>query len=867
MQLYVKYNPYRMKTDILANGKDIPKDSAIYRLLKGKRLQEWISDFPRMLVDEYNAVNYDIEFHGLPLDYDDFEDAFRVARDDDKIIKEYSVKFVEGKNDKDITEKVVSIFQDLKDGPLDDFRDPRLIKAFDRINEAVFPIDVIATMSSGKSTLINSLLRKKLMPSKNEACTATVTEILDTDSSVYSAEVFDTNGEKIENIENLTYEKMDELNSDDNVSRIFVKGDIPFITVSDNALCLLDTPGPNNSQNQEHKRTTYNAINSDSNNLILYVLNATQLGTNDDDSLLNYVAEQIKKGGKQARDRFLFVINKMDAFNPEEENIEAAVNRARKYLSNHGIDDPQIFPCSAYTALNIRTYLSNIDIDNLTRAEEKALPSAAKETIPLIDKFNDYESMHLEKYSTLSPSAQEKLDYELSVAEKNGDTKAQALIHCGIYSIEQAIIAYVTKYARTKKVKDLVETFEEVLDSNQIITKTKTELATNKEVAEACSRRRAVVEEKINGGEEAEEFKEKVNALDPMPAITKRADELKEYANSQVTEIFKYRAEVITDRNEAIGLVKQFAKVGSDALAEVSTELESCINNEVIDTGNQLLRDYTQKLTEIDESVGDDTLDFSTADLIKGVLSNMKAQGESRTTTEFVSETIDEYGETTEEEKTYYEKVGQKEEKVAVGSHMEKTGTKKVKTGTHKEQTGTRRVKNPDSEPDYEPLWFGHIVRSIGHNIGAFFSSSNEPEYIDEPVYKTVTDYREEDVYKSVTDYKTVMRDVFAERKEKIEKFSIDISDLQVGLLTPYRKDLEDGFNEAIDYAGQLIDENKEHFGSMFDKLDDVIKEKYAELDAIAADQETNEEELKKNEELLTWIENNQRAINEALDM
>ncbi len=57
---------------------------------------------------------------------------------------------------------------------------------------------------------------------------------------------------------------------------------------------LVDTPGPNNSQNQAHKNTTYQAIRDDSNNLILYVLNGTQLKTKDDARLLRYAADQIK---------------------------------------------------------------------------------------------------------------------------------------------------------------------------------------------------------------------------------------------------------------------------------------------------------------------------------------------------------------------------------------------------------------------------------------------------------------------------------------------------------------------------------------------------------------------------------------------
>ena len=107
------------------------------------------------------------------------------------------------------------------------------------------------------------------------------------------------------------------------------------------------------------------------------------------------MADQIKKGGKQVRDRFLFVINKMDGFNPEEEDIGKAIASAKGYLYSHGIEDPQIFPCSAFTALNIRSYLGGIDIDNLTRADERKLPSAARDTLPMIDKFIELSLIHI----------------------------------------------------------------------------------------------------------------------------------------------------------------------------------------------------------------------------------------------------------------------------------------------------------------------------------------------------------------------------------------------------------------------------------------------------------------------------------------
>ena len=60
---------------------------------------------------------------------------------------------------------------------------------------------------------------------------------------------------------------------------------------------------------------------------------------------------------------------------------------------------------------------------------------------------------------------------------ERGDTNEQALIHSGICSIQSAITAYVKKYAKTKKIKDLVESFQEVLESNQVLAKAKTQVA------------------------------------------------------------------------------------------------------------------------------------------------------------------------------------------------------------------------------------------------------------------------------------------------------------------------------------------------------------------------------------------------------
>ena len=845
-QVYVKYNPYRLETTIKVNGRDVSTDSILYKVTKGKRLQEWIGKFPKMLREELNTMEFSLEYCGMALDWDDFEDAFEQAQKED-IVRVSGMNYIAGKSDDDINEKIVKVFQDLQEGPIDDFRDAKLTKAFENINNAIFPVNVIATMSSGKSTLINALLGKNLMPSKKEACTATITEILDVDAPSFVAVVYDEDGVELQEVPQLTYEVMSELNDNAKVHRIRMEGDIPFLDSKSTALMLVDTPGPNNAQNQAHKNTTYRAINNDSNNLILYVLNGTQLSTNDDAALLHYVADQIKKGGKQVRDRFLFVINKMDDFNPETESIEKAILSARRYLASFGIEDPQIFPCSAFAALQLKTELANIDIDNLTRNEKKQLSVSARDAIGMVEKLLDFESMHLEQYSTLSPSAQQELDFRLSQAIERDDTREQALIHSGIYSIEAAITAYVKKYAKTKKIKDLVESFQEVLESSEVLIKAKTRVATDEEAARACAERATAVRKKIADGKEAELFKQKIEALNPMPVIEEKTEQLKQNATAKSNKIFRPYGETLTSRDEAKRLVNQFSTFSSDAMAELTSELESVINSEIVNTGERLLMEYQEKLSKFDESSSDEHLDFQTVDLIKGALQTMRETAESWTSDDFATETVEDIGETTYEERTYYEKVGQEEEEIVVGSHEEKIGTKKVKVGSHREKVGTRQVKKPG--------FFAAIARIFGGG------------YTTEDVYETVDDYKDEDVYKTVLEYKTVMRDVFEKKTEQIEKFSVSTALIQQALIAKMRRNLDEGTESALGFAEEQVEAMKAQFSRIFAELDKIIEAKYVELEKCATDEAEKREILQINRNLLSWIEANMNEINTILDM
>ena len=464
-EVYIKYNPYRIETDITVDGKNLAENSYLGESISpGNRLQEWVEELPQNLIDEYNDREFNIEFYGTLLDFEDLTEVFNKYCEQGQLTVKLNRKPAKESQDK---EKLIDcVFEKIQNGPFSELRDVDIINAFEHAKSSDFEVCVVATMSAGKSTLINSMLRTKLMPSKQEACTSIITKLKDNDSQCWQAEVYNKEGRLIEAHENLTISTMERLNGDENVSVIKAAGNIPFVTADDVSLILIDTPGPNNSRDPEHKRVQSEFLNKSSKSLVLYIMEGT-FGTDDDNALLERVAESMSVGGKQSKDRFIFVVNKMDNRNTEDGDTSQTLTRIRSYLKKHGIVNPNLFPAAALPALNIRRIKNGEIVDEDT----------ADETELKVRKLNRNENFHFETYASLPASIRGEINRQLSEASINGDLENQALIHTGIVSIEAAIRQYVQKYAKTAKIKNIVDTFNHKLQALDCFEKTKKELA------------------------------------------------------------------------------------------------------------------------------------------------------------------------------------------------------------------------------------------------------------------------------------------------------------------------------------------------------------------------------------------------------
>ena len=442
--LYIAHNPFTVDTEILVNNIP-PADNCKLKNYCERRLQQWVEKlFDDLKVIFNDDQHYHITFKGVESDYLDVAAAAQQARNAGAVVElvweevppaEHRLELIRKLWDDVVAHPEIGRHVSEDDGHT-------MEEAFNRD----FDVYVVATMSAGKSTLINAMLGTTLLPAANEATTASIVRITDNDQMTdgFRGQRFNE-ADMLDETENVTAQLLKEWNLAKDTFRIELEGNIKAIRETEQVrLVLTDTPGPNNSQNEEHRLITMRQINNTSRNpLILYLLNGTQLGVDDDKRLLKQIAETMSTGGKQSKDRFVFVVNKMDDFDPEVESIPGALERVRIYLESNGIKEPVVHPVSAKFARLLR-----MDIKNLTTKEREALKGFFK----LIDEVP---AANLNQYMPVTDLVKRNL------ASKNLHPRE---IATGLPAVEAMIEEYIGKYNVPHRIKRAHDALRGVLD-------------------------------------------------------------------------------------------------------------------------------------------------------------------------------------------------------------------------------------------------------------------------------------------------------------------------------------------------------------------------------------------------------------------
>ncbi len=618
MNVQITYNPYTVKTEILIKGKEIEDRFSPLMYVNNKRLQEWIEpkgSWPgifKALRTSTGETEIEIDFIGTFGDFDDLNYAKEKYGDCFDSIR-LNHKNKNTAKDADPYEKMKqlkALYQELQDGPIEEFKSEDIKENFEAAVNSDFRIVIVAPMSSGKSTLINALLGRDLLPAVNQATTAVITEIRDNDDMPdFVVNAKDKHGKSVAENKRATKEVISELNymkdpddpegKDALIHLIQIEGPVPNLPSNVLNTVFVDTPGGNNSQNDEHEAMMDEAIGDENKSLILYVFNGAQLGTNDSNIILQKIANAMQNStnGKQSRDRFLFVANRMDEFDVSKEPYGDVIQKTiLPQLESNGIIEPNLFLASAQTAKLIRMSKNG---EELSEKEEEDIET-------FIKRFNRPTRVLSEYASLDSISKAELIEEAKNNAEKAKSTDSAkeaekcrmraAELNSGIPAIEVAIKTYLEKYALAIKIKNAHDAFMKKVNERNMIANCESEWAKSEASFKKVKKELKEKRDKCDHSEKLQEFRDKVDGIvldtkgvkAEQARITRKINKLTEGAKDKVL------------KDEADYILSLFRSNLQDIGEEAQVALDNALNNGVRKSCQDLIDEYSDYVRELD---------------------------------------------------------------------------------------------------------------------------------------------------------------------------------------------------------------------------------------------------------------------------
>lgn len=218
--------------------------------------------------------------------------------------------------------------------------------------EPIFKVAFTANMSAGKSTLINALVGKKINRSQNLACTAKLHYIL-------SKPFEDGFISEDDHVLNLDADFQTLMTDDDKNSSDVITVSTYFRLLSDQIgqISFLDTPGVNSSLDQGHKAITHREISKGKFDVLIYVINANNVATDDENLYMRQLAETMSDMP------IIFAVNKLDSFRSDEDDIAGTIEKIKEDIKKLDFKNAMVCPVSAYTGYLAKRAIFDGDLD------------------------------------------------------------------------------------------------------------------------------------------------------------------------------------------------------------------------------------------------------------------------------------------------------------------------------------------------------------------------------------------------------------------------------------------------------------------------------------------------------------------------
>lgn len=670
--LEIYYNPYKMETAVKINGDDVFNLSShlvIQEFISNRiPLQTWINKIEYRswngllahLVSEDDSDELIIRFHGRALDFEDLKRSLEAQNNsrppkcrvtltfpkpqdlrlsDEKMMQniDYVIEKLRSEEFKKIIEengKKAATYQAYQE----------LDRNVAEVRKSEFRIVFSGTYSSGKSTIINTLIRHRVLPRANKTTTTRICKIihksmdtehielkaLDRDENVLVSHKFDNDELCLKCFESISPAGQKK-STPEGVTTICLYMDLSHLYPENNReemmsrfnLVLVDTPGTDSSnsvsfvnddsdelQNAD-RNVALDVVNGNGREMVILCASKDHYQSEAIGDLMHAIHRSAQKDNNGFNDRFLFVMNKCDSddsgFNPMEEKklFAEQLSSSDRWGVRNVYLNPRIFMTSAIFEERIQSGVPFFTEEEREENEEKD---------GLYEKYHSHEKMVAKKrtrYLLASlcdlpeyRKAEMQEAFELALVE---DRKVDAVsIQTGIPCIVNAIQDYIERYAYPVKIRSLLETFDTLLEV--ITNKTNEQVrildSLNKKLGERYSERKGVQADRNRKEEERkalnqlreriEEQKRKIESIEPSGDMKKlRQTFSKRFDNSDVIKKIQRSG----DRVKEDELRSMISSVNS-LLSQMQTEIRNEYT-EIVDAYNNDLHSYGQELKAI----------------------------------------------------------------------------------------------------------------------------------------------------------------------------------------------------------------------------------------------------------------------------
>lgn len=596
------------------------------------------------IIKEYYIPNQKVTlvFEGTKDEYDEIVIVCESEDVKDKIDLIYGESRL--KNARYIKPEIKNIF-DRVDGVIRNVMndDRTIIHGLDKVSQAlndVIPICVFGNYSAGKSTFINALIGKEILPSGGDPVTSKIFEIHNSDQSDYANISFTYNGEKFAiaiegnefelhignpespiinnikkellNIENRELYAMlrtilnylndyEKLNQDGELGSV-VSLTIPYsqkslIANPLNKFVIFDTPGSNSNSNQDHAKVLAEAMDGFSNGIPVWVTEYDAHDTKDNADLCDKILE-IDSLDKRFT---MIVFNKSDEADlPENEFTKKQEENILSFRAIEKMYASGIFFVSSIMGLGAKT-----DGEFVDRFYRKTF----RMQNPAFSDPEDIDYLMLYRYNIMPEQLKQNA---LMNSSENPDL---IYANSGLYCIENEIEKFGSKYSAYNKCQMVYSFLKNVIDKTdeRIEKKLEESKKTLKNYNDQLDGKKKSLEDSIvklanNSVEDCE--KDSKNKVD-LHTKEKLKYNLKIEELEQIDS--DYRSESY-EQSDVSSKEKDITRSTEKLVSHLKEHQQKLFNKDALETAKNMIADFKKDFIDLQQSKKEKDLKIKEAD-------------------------------------------------------------------------------------------------------------------------------------------------------------------------------------------------------------------------------------------------------------